>query len=174
MKVVFKGIKLKKLTLIFSFSTILFSTFISIHAKKNGLPTDALYIVPTPAESFAYSRFHINIVKPFQDHTTQAIAYEFPEILVGEPKRVIEFTRVNVNENNWISQEGVKAYCNVTGEVFNCNIDMLSVSQSAFSMDKALNHLKNLNLTTDEIQGYSGVIKNFYGNEPAGILSYEI
>ena len=151
-----------------------FIGFNSAAAKKDDLPTDALYIVPTSAEWFSHSRFKIKIIKPYQNEQTQVIAYEFPEVLVGEPQRTIEFSRIPQTINSWQSVEGVKAMCNVTDEVFNCNIEMNSVLQSEFSLDKALNHLNTLNLSQEDLVGYSEVVKSFFGNEPAGILSYDL
>jgi hypothetical protein len=152
-----------------------FSVFVNLgFASAEELADEALYVVPTAPEWVSHSRFSLKIIRPYQDPATQKISYVFPEVLVGEPNRAIEFEKVPSTENNWISPEGVKAFCNVTADIFSCNIDMFSVSKSAFSLDKSLDHLNKMNLQPKDIKGFSEVIKSFFGNEPAGILSYDL
>jgi len=42
------------------------------------------------------------------------------------------------------------------------------------SAESAIRNLSNMNLTSDQIQGYSGVIEAFYSHEPAGFMTYDI
>lgn len=160
----------------FSVTLILFISALShLSFANQAEPADeALYVVPTAPEWVSHSRFSIKIVRPYQDLNTQKIAYVFPEVLVGEPNRAIEFEKIPTTENDWVSPEGVKAFCNVTAEIFSCNIDMMSVTKSTFSLDKSLNHLNTLKLQPKDLKSFSEVVKSFFGNEPAGILSYDL
>lgn len=174
----------------------------SAFAKNNAPETEALYIVPTAPEFIEYSRFKIKIVKPYIDEQTQVIAYVFPEVLVGEADRIIEFQKVSGTLNQWDSPDA-QAFCTITDDIFSCNIVLKKkisrllnyVFRQAFAQnnsldikdssivsgivnsihrDKSLDHLEKMNLTAQDLQAFEHVVHSFFSNEPAGILSYEI
>lgn len=170
------------MTISFSLSTL---------AKRGAPETEADYIVPTPPQFMAYSRFKVKIVDRFQGPETQKISYIFPEFLVGEADRVITFYRIPGTENSWTSPE-LDAHCAVFGDEFTCNIYGSSSVQSFqknngcgatvlknvatpdFSRERSLNHLPRLNLSQEEFDGMAGVINSFFCQEPRGFLTYDI
>lgn len=173
-----------------------------VFAKNNEPETEALYIVPSAPEFIEYSRFIIKIVKPYVDEQTQTISYVFPEVLVGEANRVIEFQKVSGTLNQWDSPDA-QAFCTITDDIFSCNIVLKKkisrlfnyVFRQAFAQnnsldikdssivsgivnsihrDKSLDHLGKMNLTPQDLLAFEHVVNSFFSNEPAGILSYEI
>lgn len=89
-------------------------------AKKGEIPTEADYVVPTPKELVAHSRFKIKIQLPYEGSSTQTISYTFPPELTGIVDHVITLKRVGTS-NDWESPE-MTAACTESDEVFSCNI----------------------------------------------------
>lgn len=157
---------------------------ILLSLNQVSLAKDALYIVPTEPEFVDFSRFNIEIVNAYENGNTEKIAYKFPEILVGQKDKVLEFNRIPGTSNSWHSPEA-DAHCNVLGDLFSCNIhlnksfvpDVIGsdvVIPNRLSKDFALEQLKNMTMPQAEMQGFSHVIEAFFAGEPAGILMYEI
>jgi hypothetical protein len=171
---------MKNLIKIFLCLAILPTTF----ARRGAPETEADYIVPTPPEYVAFSRFKVKIVDRFEGDHTQKISYIFPEFLVGEADRVITFKRVPNTKNSWTSPE-LNAECAVFGDEFSCNIYVNKMATSLefeeknlptdlLNAQQALANLANLNLSEAELRGFSGVIQSFYSHEPAGFMTYDI
>lgn len=177
--------KITMITLMTLLSPLAFS-------RGGGLDTEAEYIVPTAPEFIAYSRFNVKIVDRFTGPETTKISYIFPEFLVGEADKVISFTRIPDTENSWTSPE-LDAHCAVVGDEFTCNIYghgatpnqkmasscgaasfLKNVTSQGISRERSLNHLANMNLTQEQVHGFSGVINSFYCQEPRGFLTYDI
>lgn len=162
---------------------------LSCFARGGGPDTEADYIVPTPPEYMPYSRFKVDIVDRFEGAHTQKISYIFPEFLVGEANRVVEFSRIPGTDNSWSSPE-MEAHCFVFGDEFSCNIivkktashhanfstaNLESRPQSQLlSRQAAIQNLPKLNLDPEKLKGLTGVIDSFYSHEPAGFLTYDI
>jgi hypothetical protein len=161
---------MKNFLLIISTVLINFSTF-----PKGGFPdTEADYIVPTSTEFIKYSRFKVEIIDRFEGAQTQRISYIFPEFLIGEANRKIEFFRIPNTENSWTSPE-LNANCAVIGEDFTCNIYLnKNNGKPILNAESALRNLNNLSLTDEQRYGLKGVIKAFYSHEPAGFMTYDI
>lgn len=165
-------------------------------AKKGAPATEAMYVVPTDASLVAHSRFTVEIRKGYRDVNTTVIAYVFPEILVGEANRVIEFQRIpdmyGSNTSSWLT-DGARADCTIIHETFSCNISLEKSSSgvglldlivnkafaqnltSPFSESRALANIKTMGaIPAADLTSLEEVVKAFYSHEPAGILSYEI
>lgn len=172
------------------FMKIMMQIFITFLLASSAFasPDEALYIVPTPPELVKHSRFEIEIIEPFEGYHTQQISYIFPEILVGEANRRVVLQRVAGTPNSWESAE-MRAECDVTVEIFSCNIYLKkpqarSVLSELFlptlwadgllSLDKSLKHLSSMGLTAAETASFSAVVGEFFSNEPAGILLYRL
>jgi|GEM_PF-6695555 len=161
---------------------LVLALFISpfLFARGGGPDTEADYIVPTAPEFVPFSRFKVKIVDRFEGPQTQKISYIFPEFLVGEPDKVVSLKRIPGTENSWTGPE-LDAHCTLNGDDFSCNIYVHKASlnsqekeSSLITAERAINHLPRLNLSEEQIKGYSGVIRSFYSHEPAGFLSYDI
>ncbi len=169
--------------------TIIFSNL--AQARRGQPETQADYIVPTPPQYVAFSRFKVEIVDRFSGPETQKISYIFPEFLVGEANLVISFSRIPGTENSWTSPE-LDAQCAVVDDEFTCNIygsNTLQGNKNAngcntsllknanpdeFSRERSLNHLPDMNLTNEQRAGFAGVINSFFCQEPRGFLTYDI
>lgn len=149
----------------------------TLFARGGAPETEADYIVPTSPEFVPFSRFKVKIVDRFEGPHTQKISYIFPEFLVGEADRVMTLTRIPGTENSWTGPE-LDAHCTVTGDDFSCNIyvhkNALEKEATLITAEQAINHLPRLNLSQEQVEGFSGVIRSFYSHEPAGFLSYDI
>lgn len=164
------------------FTTLLICFLISSSWARRGQPdTEADYIVPTPADFVAFSRFKVKIVDRFEGDHTQKISYIFPEFLIGEADRLIVFTRIPNTKNSWTSPE-LDAHCAQLGDEFTCNIyvkmpNILEEEKNQSNLlnaQQALSNLNRLNLSKEQLKGFSGVIKSFYSHEPAGFMTYDI
>lgn len=170
-------------------AVVLSFAFPSFAKKNNEPPTEALYIVPSAPQAVSHSRFTVKIIKAFTGSDTQTIAYVFPEVLAGEANKIIEFTRVAPDENNWTSP-WMDAYCTTLDEMFSCNIHVKKAEQVRFhwsdlfvatananegllTKENSLAHLAQMGFSPADFDKYSQVISEFYSNEPAGFLSYE-
>ena len=149
---------------------------------------DALYIVPTDPDLVQFSRFNIRIVEAYENQLTEKIAYEFPEILVGEKNKVIEFAKIPGTVNSWQAPEA-EAHCSTLSDIFSCNIHLnknpvgdLANSTIAgevliprvLSKDLSLENLQKMTMPQNDLLGFTQVVEDFFSNEPAGILMYEI
>lgn len=155
---------------------IIFTSLLTFNSySKGGAPdTQAEYIVPTPSEFIKYSRFKVDIIDRFEGPQTQEISYVFPEFLIGEANRVINFKRIPGTENSWTSPE-LNASCAVLGDEFTCNIYVNKINSKSFlSAESAIKNLQNMNLSNEQLQGLKGVIDSFYSHEPAGFMTYDI
>ncbi|MCR9205700.1 MAG: N-terminal C2 domain-containing protein [Halobacteriovoraceae bacterium] len=160
------------------FCTLMTSTF----ARRGQPDTEADYIVPTPPQFVAFSRFQVKIVDRFEGPHTQKISYIFPEFIVGQPDKLITLNRVPNTKNSWTSPE-INAHCAVIGDEFSCNIYVNKKQPSLEDKDQntllitaeqALSNLPRLNLSEEQLKGFTGVIQSFYSHEPAGFLTYDI
>lgn len=152
--------------------TVLFITSVPVLAKGRHGATEALYMVPSAAEFVQHSRFILKISQPYEGNSTEKIAYVFPEVLVGEADRVIEFTRDAVNRNLW-KAEGAQAACVETGEIFSCNISLDKSPTALFTAAKSKAHLKTMDFSAADQQGFEHIVDQFFSEEPAGFLTYE-
>jgi hypothetical protein len=167
---------------------ILPSTLIQLAAAQIANAKDALYIVPTAPDLVQFSRFNIRIVEPYENQLTEKISYEFPEILVGQKNKIIEFAKIPGTVNSWQAPEA-EAHCSTLADIFSCNIHLnKNVSggivdagipgevlvPNALSKDLALENLKNMTMPQNEFLGFTQVVEDFFSNKPAGILMYEI
>ncbi len=164
-----------------------FITSSLVHARGGGPDTEGDYIVPSPPHLVPYSRFKVQIVDRYQGPDTQKISYIFPEILTGEPARVVSLTRIPNTVNSWTSPE-LDAHCVVVDNDFSCNIYVHTsttssksnapcggtLSQKALSMNDAIANLPRLGLSDVEVTAYSEVVQSFFCGEPGGILFYDI
>lgn len=172
---------------LFVFCIVLNCSVLEIaEARRSGPETEAVYTVPTSPEFVPYSRFVIDIVEPFVGEQTQIISYRFPEILVGEPSRLIELTRVEGTENSWTS-DVMDCHCTIVdGDNFSCNVYLKTApasearalvglaAETGLSLEKSLSHLETMPLSETEKIAYRGVVRSFFSGEPAGIFTYEI
>lgn len=166
-------------------STLCFLTVTSTLAKRGQPETEADYIVPTPPQYVEFSRFKVKIIDRFEGPQTQKISYIFPEFLVGQADRLITFTRIPNTKNSWTSPE-LNAHCAVVGDDFTCNIyvnknqptlpELENKNQipELLTAEQALTNLTRLNLSQEQLQGFTGVIQFFYSHEPAGFMTYDI
>ncbi len=162
-----------------------------VFAKKGQPDTEGLYVVPSPPELVDHSRFIVQIVDPFQGPETTKISYIFPEVLIGEANRLIEFQRIEGTENSWTS-DLLTAHCTVIDETYSCNISINKPKQQSFleafhnlfipqalaqvlnlCQGQAVTHIGQMDLAPDDIAKYTQVVGQFCSNEPAGFLSYD-
>lgn len=164
------------------------STLIQVLTANAAQAKDALYIVPTDPDLVRFSRFNIRIVEAYENQLTQKIAYEFPEILVGEKNKVIEFSKIPGTVNSWQAPEA-EAHCSTLADIFSCNIHLNKIPAgdladsviagevlfpNALSKDLSLENLKKMTMPQDDLLRFTQVVEDFFSNEPAGILMYEI
>ena len=185
--------------------TVFFITLLLMQnalAKGGSADTVADYIVPVRPELVAYSRFKVDIVKPFKGVYTEEIAYTFPAELAGKPLLTVHLKPVSYDSATdvsiWESPE-MTASCTTSSEKFICNIYvkktplikaqgfMTSISLESFATPtpdvKEFNYVLNkasavdfLNQTISDkniLQKQLDVLDSFLDSEPGGILSYE-
>ncbi len=152
---------------------------LQLFAKGGEPDTEALYIVPTPTDLVPHSRFIVQIVEPFRGPETQKISYVFPEALIGQADRKIEFSRIAGTENSWVSDE-LTAHCTIIDEFFSCNIyvnqDQIFTQDPwplRWIMPTAQAALRKICSGVFAPGVVGSVQEQFCSNEPAGILSYE-
>ncbi len=160
-------------------------------AKKGETETEAVYIVPSEPELIGHSRFIVQIVDAFTGPETEKISYVFPEVLIGEKNRLIEFTRIEGTDNSWKS-DLLTAHCMTIDDTFSCNIlvnedpkqswlEKLSefVIPKAYAgigrlcQGHAVSHLSTMGLSAHDVTQFTHVIGSFCSSEPAGFLSYD-
>lgn len=148
----------------------------SVLYAKGGQPeTEALYIVPTPGDLVADSRFIIEIVTPFTGPETDKIAYIFPEALIGEPNRLIELSRIGGTLNSWESDE-LTAHCMTIEDFFSCNVYLnkaTEVAELSWPWNWLVTKAEAIGRALCERPSSNAVTDHFCSNEPAGILTYE-
>ncbi len=162
---------------------------ISLVVNAKGADKTGIYIVPTSPEFVQYSRFEVQILDSYAGDSTQVISYIFPEVLTGEPNRVLSLKRIPDTLNSWESDQLI-AHCTTLGESFSCNISFKKeiqaywnwhrfiipfahASSTALSKEKSIAHLSTMGFTLEAQSGLSHVIDEWFSNEPGGILIYD-
>ncbi len=166
-----KGDSMKNLVLIF----FILSQPVLLNAKDGKPETEGLYIVPTPGDLVADSRFIVEIVTPFSGPETEKIAYIFPEALIGQTDRLIEFSRIKGTDNSWVSDE-LTAHCTTIDDFFSCNLYLnqtKQVVQMTWPWGWIVNKASAATQALCSGSFFSAVNEHFCSNEPAGILTYE-
>ena len=157
-------------------------SFFAIITFAKGPESTAHYVVPVEEpELVPYSRFEVEIIKPYMSEGTELISYKLPELLVGvKGGQQVNLTRIPESLNSWKSDE-ITAHCTDINEFFSCNIHVnkaLNGEQNSPNLllkQKALDHLKSLqNISEIEKSALTAVIDKFHTGDPAGILSYEL
>jgi hypothetical protein len=154
--------------------------------------SNALYIVPAPAEYINHSRFAVPIIKAYEGIYTKKISYIFPELLVGEKDRLITLERVDGSSTMWEGDEFV-AQCVEKDIYFSCDmtikkevtqafyflnalIPMAHAKGNLFSHDLAKNHLQQLKdsgvVGAVDFVAFDFMIDSVFINEPGGVLVY--
>lgn len=161
-----------------------------------GADTTAEYIVPTSAELVPYSRFEVEIVKPYTGDTSNEISYIFPKELTGDPGLQVNFRRVDMDSETKVSHWDAKemtAVCTDNGEDVKCNMYLKKIpsvvqqsrmfqftnfnlsqfrATSVIDSTKAVDFIKKSGLSKDVMDAKLSVLDQFLSSEPAGILSY--
>jgi hypothetical protein len=161
-----------------------------------GADTTAEYIVPTSPDLVPYSRFQVEIVKPYTGDASTEISYIFPKELTGDPALQVNFKLVEMDAENKVSRWDAKemtAVCTDNGEDVKCNMylkkitpmfrqsRMLQLANLNFSSlrgtpvldaTKAVDFIKNSGFSKDVMDAKLSVLDKFLSSEPAGILSY--
>ncbi|MBY0385774.1 hypothetical protein K2X05_11515 [bacterium] len=161
-----------------------------------GADTTATYIVPTSPELVPYSRFEVEIVKPYTGETSSEISYIFPKELTGDPALQVNFKLIEMDEDSKVSRWDAKemtAVCTDNGEDVKCNMYLkkspsiiqqsrmfqfanfdLSQFRATPILDstKAVDFIKKSGFSKDVMDAKLSVLDKFLSSEPAGILSY--
>lgn len=174
---------------------LILSLFSALSFAK-GADTTAVYIVPTSPELVPYSRFEVEIVKPYTGESSSEISYIFPKELTGDPALQVNFKLVEMDAENKVSRWDAKemtAVCTDNGEDVKCNMYLKKVPSlvrqtnmfqfANFNLSqfratpildstKAVDFIKNSGLSKDVMNAKLSVLDQFLSSEPAGILSY--
>lgn len=143
---------------------------------KGAPETQADYIVPVAANLVPYSRFKVDIVKPYIGDATKEISYIFPKELTGDPALQVNMKLVsmdtNLNLSEWDSPE-MSATCTADDERVTCNMYVKKSAGRFLDTSKAIDFLTKTSTNPSTLQSQIEVLESFIKKEPGGILTYE-
>lgn len=154
--------------------TLLLTLFTLPALADTYVPTQAHYKVPVTApELLPFSQFTVTIDQPYQDPSTQTIAYTFPKELTGNPPLSITMNRVPGSSTAWTGPV-VKAECTDLAPVFQCSMNFADgvVPQDVVNLSKVNEFLMSEGKSLVDIHLQLQVAQEFLSSEPIGTLTY--